>query len=83
MKSNVKIIDWHYEPFNSPGFTLKYIYFRTPKTFNEIRQNSHAKLDGYKVRDRFVPTSWDDLWPSQAFGRDWKRFTKNKKQWMK
>lgn len=88
MKKNVRIANWPNNPYwerYKGSYELSWVYFRTPRTFNEIKQNHHALDDGYKVRGkrRKIPTSWDDIWPSQLFGRDWKRFTKKKKQWQK
>lgn len=84
MKQNVKRINWDYYTKFNGAYELKYVYIRTPRTFNEIKQNIYAIDDGEHVRGRRrnLPTSWDDKWPSQQFGRDWKRFTKKKKQWM-
>ena len=83
MKKNVKrMSDCYYTKYNG-AFELKYIYFRRPKTFNEIKQNAYAIDDGYKVRGcrKNLPTWWDDIMSSQNYGRDWKRFTKKRKQW--
>lgn len=80
MKPQYKYSDSRYIYYNHVA-----CYYRNPKTFNEIRQNYHAEMDGIKVRGsrKNIPTSWDDIWPSQVYGRDWKRFTKKRKQWMK
>ena len=83
MKKNVKrMSDCYYTKYNG-AFELKYIYLRRPKTFNEIKQNAYAIDDGYKVRGRRknLPSWYSDLVPSQNCGRDWKRFTKKRKQW--
>lgn len=83
MKQNVTIIDWPFDTRLNGAYELKYIYLRNPRTFNEIKQNAYAIDDGFHVRGRRrkLPTSYDDIWPSQNYGRDWKRFTKRKHQW--
>lgn len=67
------------------NYTHKYVFWRSFKTFNEIRQNHHAKKDGFKTRAKrnHVPQIWDDRFISRNYGKDWKRFTKKRKQWMK
>lgn len=53
------------------------------RTFNEVRQNYHHDLDGHPVRRRrlCIPTIYDDLNRSRDWGRCWKDFTKQRKQW--
>lgn len=58
-------------------------YFRHPKTMNELRQLLGADHDGEPVRRRrlLIPTSYDDPHISRNYGKSWKDYTKQRKQW--
>lgn len=65
-------------------FEHKYArHYRTFQTFNEIRQHEHALLDGAHIRARRLnlPRIWDDCHIGRNYGRSWKDFTKNRRQW--
>lgn len=56
-------------------------FYRYPRTFNEIRQNSIPEYKEF-VRDRrkHLPTVWDDI--VRGHSRSWKDQSKKRKQWM-
>ena len=94
IKQELWFSHWHGEWFERwnrsyiNAYELRWSYcYRYVKTFNEIKQNEHAKLDGYKVRGKrtkhILPTVWDDVRVSKVYGKSWKDFTKHRKQYMK
>lgn len=85
MKDVIFLTDDGYYKNEYYVYKAYYHIFRRPQTFNEIRSNSAAKADGIKTRGkrRCIPTSYDDLCFSYPHGKDWKRFTKKKRQWSK
>jgi hypothetical protein len=69
-------------------FKNKYVlvcghYFRHPQTMNELRQLTGAEHDGEPVRRRrlTLPTSYDDGHIARNYGKSWKDYTKQRKQW--
>lgn len=61
----------------------KYSYFRNPRTRAEIRFLAGADRDGEKVRRRrlTIPSAYDDVCISRNWGKSWKDYTKNRRQW--
>ena len=56
-------------------------YYRSPKTFNEIRQNSNPEHKEYvRKKRKYIPTTLDDK--MRGFSRSWKDQSKKRKQWM-
>ena len=56
-------------------------YYRHPRTFNEIRQNSNPEYKDFVRGERkHLPTVWDDKVRGQS--RCWKDQSKKRKQWM-
>ena len=81
-KPNWNNTSWYYY--------IDYHYHRQICTANELRQHSCAKTDrradrlNYKIRGRRSPAyldSWNDFNISKNYGKSWKHFTKQKKQW--
>jgi hypothetical protein len=50
---------------------------------NELRQLTGADHDGEPVRRRrlSIPTAYDDPHISRNYGKSWKDYTKQRKQW--
>lgn len=56
-------------------------FCRYPRTTQERRWNEAYK--GFtRGKRRNLPTTWDDIRPSFAYGKSWKRFTKKRKQYL-
>lgn len=68
--------------YTTPGnYQHRYIsQIRFPKTQHERSANLRDK-QYVRGKRRKLPSSWDDLRPSFHFGSNWKRFTKQHKQW--
>lgn len=75
---------------------IRYIlrnYFRRPKTFHRLRENSYIEFDEEyfdysRTRDRrigeeHVPTSYADKRVKSLDSKSWKDIFKIKRQWMK
>lgn len=60
-------------------------YFRHPRTQRERRELFGFEHDGLPVRRRRlrVPTAYDDLPIARNYGRSWKDFTRQRRQWEK
>lgn len=59
-------------------------WYRHPKTFNEIKQNSDVEIKEFVRKRRFlIPDAWDDLVVGSNYDRSWKSCKKVKKQWQK
>lgn len=58
-------------------------YHRAPKTFNEVRQLRGMDADGLPIRRRRlnVPSAYDDVHLGRNYGKSWKDFTKQRRQW--
>ncbi len=58
-------------------------FLRYPKTAAERRQLCADVCDGIKVRRRRlnIPTVRDDILISRQYGRSWKDYTKQRRQW--
>jgi hypothetical protein len=58
-------------------------YHRYFRTYNEYRQNLLHAHEGLPVRTRRLnlPVLYDDLNIVRNWGRSWKDYTKNRKQW--
>lgn len=82
-------IKWYYSRYSGDyieyGDTDHYIhryssYHRHPKTTHERRWNE-AHKEFVRAKRKRLPQVWDDLCPSFAYGKCWKRFTKKRKQY--
>jgi hypothetical protein len=79
--------EWEVENWGVGRYTHNWDswHYRYVKTWNERRQNYNAKQDGHKVRGKRtfpnLPSVWDDIRISRIWGRSWKDYTKQRKQW--
>ena len=57
-------------------------YYRSPKTFAEIRENANPEYKEFVRKKRlYLPTTWDDI--PKSYSRSWKDQSKKRKQWMR
>jgi len=57
--------------------------YRKPHTTQELRSLSDPDHREYsRARRRGIPSTWDDIWFSNAYPKSWKDCTKKKKQWL-
>lgn len=57
-------------------------YYRSPKTFAEIRENANPEYKEFVRKKRlYLPTTWDDL--PKSYSKSWKDQSKKRKQWMR